>query len=301
MKSIYLIAQILLISCKQSEVTKATASNKITNITTKEYELIKSSDNEGLLIVFPGGGSNTAATKQEFKIVKRATEEGISILLMNIPLQLWLANEDSEMLASIITNAIEVNDLDTDRIFLGGMSIGGTHAVSLADYFIKSKAAIQIDGVFIVDSPLDLYALYESSQKDLLRKDFTEERLAEPKFIVELLEYEFGTGDTLLSNIQKVSPMTVKGWDTGKFRSLKKHKIRLYTEPDTLWLKETRGVEFESSNAFTIQQTYNLLHKQKYNVELIQTKDKGYRANGTRHPHSWSIVDVEDLILWMKE
>jgi hypothetical protein len=34
-------------------------------------------------------------------------------------------------------------------------------------------------------------------------------------------------------------------------------------------------------------------------VELITTENKGYRANGQRHPHSWSIVDGKDLIKWM--
>ena len=36
-------------------------------------------------------------------------------------------------------------------------------------------------------------------------------------------------------------------------------------------------------------------------VELIQTQNKGFRANGERNPHSWSIVDVDDLIYWMLE
>lgn len=301
MKLVLVIALFFFISCKQQHHSKAITANEITSFETDEYELIKSNQNKGLLIVFPGGGSNAAETKQEFEIVERATKEGISVILMNFTGKLWLENEDSKKLASIITSVIELNDINTEKLFLGGMSIGGTHAVTLSDYLIKSHATFQIDGVFIVDSPLDLYALYESSQKDLLRTDFTEERLAEPKFIITFFENEFGTGDSLLSNIQKVSPMTHKGWDTGKFKSLKQQKIRLYTEPDTLWLKETRGTDFESSNAFTIQQTYKLLRKQKYDVELIQTKDKGYRSDGTRNPHSWSIVDVDDLILWMQE
>ncbi len=35
------------------------------------------------------------------------------------------------------------------------------------------------------------------------------------------------------------------------------------------------------------------------NIELIETTDRGYRADGTRHPHSWSIIDKADLIQWM--
>ncbi|MDX6747060.1 hypothetical protein SHK09_09685 [Polaribacter sp. PL03] len=37
------------------------------------------------------------------------------------------------------------------------------------------------------------------------------------------------------------------------------------------------------------------------NIKLINTKNRGYRANGERHPHSWSIVDEKDLINWILE
>lgn len=36
-------------------------------------------------------------------------------------------------------------------------------------------------------------------------------------------------------------------------------------------------------------------------VEYIPTENKGYRSNGERHPHSWSIVDGTDLVNWMLE
>jgi len=31
---------------------------------------------------------------------------------------------------------------------------------------------------------------------------------------------------------------------------------------------------------------------------LMITHDKGYHPDGARHPHSWSIVDEEDLAEW---
>lgn len=36
-------------------------------------------------------------------------------------------------------------------------------------------------------------------------------------------------------------------------------------------------------------------------AELIITHDKGYLPDGTRHPHSWSIVDEKELIDWFVE
>jgi hypothetical protein len=33
-------------------------------------------------------------------------------------------------------------------------------------------------------------------------------------------------------------------------------------------------------------------------AELILTMDKGFLPDGSRHPHSWSIVDNKELIAW---
>ncbi|WP_301280574.1 hypothetical protein [Tenacibaculum mesophilum] len=34
-------------------------------------------------------------------------------------------------------------------------------------------------------------------------------------------------------------------------------------------------------------------------LSILPTTKKGYRANGERHPHSWAIVDKNDLINWI--
>ena len=34
-------------------------------------------------------------------------------------------------------------------------------------------------------------------------------------------------------------------------------------------------------------------------VEYIPTENMGFRANGERHPHSWSIIDKVGLIKWI--
>ena len=33
-------------------------------------------------------------------------------------------------------------------------------------------------------------------------------------------------------------------------------------------------------------------------AELITTTAKGFQEDGSRHPHSWSIVDEKELVEW---
>ncbi|WP_152971487.1 hypothetical protein [Lacinutrix algicola] len=297
-----LLLLILVISCKNKSKKIDAEKNEITTIQNDDYELIKSSESKALLIVFPGGGSTSKETKRDFKIVEKATEKGISVLLMNFGRHLWIEKGDSEQLSNLILKAIKDNNLKTGNTFIGGMSIGGTVALSLSDYLSKTNSLLKPKGVFVIDSPIDLYALYESSQKDIVRKDFSEERLAEPKWIINYFEEEFGGKDSLLINIQKVSPLTIKTNNIDNIKKLKNKKLRFYTEPDTLWWKENRQTDFESTNAYILQKTNELLNDRNWNnVELIQTKEKGYQNDGDRNPHSWSIVDTDNLINWILE
>lgn len=302
MKQILLLSLILLIGCKNETKRTNTKKKEITTIVNDDYELIKSSDSKALLIVFPGGGTTSKETKRDFKIVENATNKDISVLLMNFNRHLWIENKDSQQIEKLITKAVVENNLNTNKVFIGGMSIGGTVALTLSDYLHQNNSTLKPKGVFVVDSPIDLYALYESSQKDILRKDFSEERLAEPKWIINYFEEQFGGKDSLLTNIQKVSPLTVMTKNIDNIKNLKTQKLRFYTEPDTLWWKENRQTDFESTNAYTIQKTKELLNDKNWdNVELIQTKNKGFQNDEERNPHSWSIVDVNDLINWILE
>ena len=300
--TLFFLVLIILIGCKNQHQQEQTHKNEITNIKTDDYELIKSSDSKALLIVFPGGGSTSKETKEDFKIIEKASEKEISVLLMNFNRHLWIEKKDSEQLTRLITEIVKKNNLKTDNIFIGGMSLGGTVSLTLSNHLFETNSSLKPNGIFVIDSPIDLYALYESSQRDIIRKDFSEERLAEPKWIINYFEEEFGGKNSLLSNIQKVSPITLKTKNTNNIKNLKNSKLRLYTEPDTLWWKETRQTDFESTNAFVLQKTKEVLKNEHWkNVELIQTKNKGYRTNGEKNPHSWSIVDTNNLISWILE
>jgi len=215
MKQIFVIflLSISVISCKHA-TTKQSKSNVIS---TEAYELIIAHEVKTLLIIFPGGGSDINSTKRDFKIEDNAIENNISLLFMNYA-RLWLETPEIAELDSLIQTILIENNLHFDSIILGGMSIGGSTALRMADHFSTQNELINPTGVFIVDSPIDLYGLYESSLADCKRSDLTEDRLQEPRWI----------------------------------------------------------------------------------MNTIETKNKGYRNNGERNPHSWSIVDVDELIQWIK-
>lgn len=275
-----------------------TATKKVIHTTT-DYELHLAPKSKVLLVLFPGGGHTSKNIKEEFKILPSAEVANVSVLLMNFNRHLWIMKEDAQQLGGVLQGVVDQYDLQENPIYMGGMSMGGNVALSLSNYLHDQQSLLFPKGVFIIDSPIDLYRLYENALVDLSKEGLTEQRLAEPRWIVETLENTFGKQDDLLVNIAEQSPFTFK---TQKMSvpNLSQTQLRLYTEPDVEWWRTNRGTIFEQTNAYMIQNIHKWLKEVGWEqTELIQTKNKGYRANGDRHPHSWSIVDVDELLQWM--
>jgi hypothetical protein len=139
--------------------------------------------------------------------------------------------------------------------------------------------------------------------KRQLQKNFSEVAVQEANWIIETFDSEFGDKDTAFINYKNKSPYLSKTNSTNNISKLNNLKIRLYSEPDTLWWKVNRQDEYEDINSYYIEQLANDLSKLygEEKVNYIQTKNRGFRANGDRHPHSWSIIDKDELIKWITE
>jgi hypothetical protein len=290
-------------SCAQNKNTSKGEKNtelETVNIITKDYELVSPNVQNGLLILFPCFPCNAENTKTEFNILEIAVKNNISVLLMNFNQHLWLSEDEKKELESIIIDAITENNINAKNTFIGGFSSGGNVSLLLSDYFKSTGSSIQPKGIFIADSPIDLLGLYENAKKSI-EKNFSETAIQEANWIVDFFDSEFGKGDTSLIRYENKSPYLSKTHATKNLSNLKGIKIRLYSEPDTLWWKENRQAEYEDMNAYYIEQLAADLNKLygEDSIVYIKTENKGFRANGDRHPHSWSIIDEMDLINWM--
>ena len=282
---------------KQDEKKK---NSKTTNFVSENYELIIPNKQDAFLILFPCFPCNAENTRTQFNIIEIASANNITVLLMNFNQHLWLSNSDKKDLEKIIMDAVNQYAIKIDNTYIGGFSSGGNVTLLLTDYLKLTESSIQPKGLFITDSPVDLLGLYESSQK-AIKKNISVPAIQEASWIVEMFNLEFGIGDTSFTNYENKSPYFSKTNSTKNISNLNDLKIRLYSEPDTLWWKQNRQAEYEDMNAYHLEQLANDLGK-LYGVEhvtYIETKNRGYRANGNRHPHSWAIIDEKDLVNWI--
>jgi len=110
-----------------------------------------------------------------------------------------------------------------------------------------------------------------------------------------------GTPTTNLIDYYNISPYSFSDTTQSAVKKLTKIPLRIYTEPDINWWLKERGEDFTSMNATECSAMINELNRLgNQNAELITTQNKGYRKpDNRRHPHSWNIVDHEELIQWL--
>ena len=296
MKKIFfvLIVVTILFSCKSS-------ISEVNHIIDKEFEIYKVSNSKATLVLFPCFPCDIENTKNEFPIIEEANKKGVSVILMNYNFKLYLKDSELQNLSKHFNSIFENNKLSTDNVYIGGFSGGGNVTLLLSNYLIKERNSIQPKGVFIVDSPIDLLGLYKVAEKNII-SNFSSESVQEANWIIDTFNSEFGNPKDSISLYKKLSPYTLETNTISNVENLKKLKIRLYTEPDFDWWLKNRKNQKDEINSYFIEQLYNDLKIKGFQkIELINTKNKGYRADGTRHPHSWAIVDKENLLNWVLE
>ncbi len=289
---------------QRTEVVRRTPGDTLGN-TYRAHE--PSGTPRGLLVLLPGYGSGVdgfapSSYTPSTLPARMAKQNVLTIVAVPEADTLYETDEPLRLLDSIIAEVLQKYRIPKDRVVIGGFSSGGTGAIRYAQFCAQGrcKAVPKVAGVFGVDPPLDFDGLYRSSevtvQRNAPRTNITEQRM-----IFETLRRAMGgSPDEMSSTYQRHSPLLASAPDGGNAKLLATTPVRLYTEPDVQWWIENRNLDYHGMNAVDHAALVNLLRVAgNTRAELITTLGKGYRPNGARHPHSWSIVDEADLAQWI--
>ncbi|WP_316847066.1 hypothetical protein [Pedobacter psychrodurus] len=245
---------------------------------------------KGVLFLVPGFLESPTAVTAQSTIVQEANKRGLAVAMVNLtpsnesfPIDKKSINTLGEMIADFYRKNKLQPALD---LYLGGFSIGGTAALK---FYSEKNKDIKISKVFAIDPPLDMVRL----RKSLLKG-------REKSFVVKL--------DTLNSEHkqqeQSLKELSVYNPDYTALNMLPDYRstaLRIYSEPDILWWINYRGMDLSDMNVTDCAGYINKLKQksQDNKVELVLTKDRGLRNNTQKHPHSWSIAEPVDLIIWL--
>lgn len=267
------------------------------------YLVVKppTSDIQGVLVLLDGFGGRAEQIFPETKLHNAAYKNGI------LTVGLAQGNKvgaDSVVVAhmnAVFKDIIGRYKVGPDAFILGGFSAGGTIALRYTQLCKENPEQYPIDpkGVFAVDSPVDLIYLWHFFETQI-SKNFSPMAVNEAKFVSDIMLKEYGPLQTNLEAYKRLTPFYKDLQEPGNERHLQNIPVRVYHDVDIPWrLKNRRQSAYESNYLNTSEMINRLLLMGNEQAEFI-TGRTGYRSNGMRHPHSWSIVDEAECIQWVK-
>lgn len=266
------------------------------------YLVVKPNTDEfnGVLVLLPGFGQNAESIFPESKLHNVAYVNGMLTIAIAGGRKLYADESVIEKLNQALDHVKKNYSVSADQFVIGGYSAGGTISLRYAEYCnqYSDTAPIQPKGVFAVDSPVDLFGIWNYFQREI-RKDYSQAGVGEAKFISEIMINEIGKPETNKDKYNELTPFSSSLTEPGNEQYLSNIAVRLYEDIDVTWQLNNRRRSLYDSNALDASELINrLLLQGNENAEFITSKQPGYRSSGLRHPHSWSIVDEVELIQW---
>ena len=253
----------------------------------------------GYIVIIPGFGETAENVLEQTDLPKITAQNGLLTIIPTFQdgvLSFGVDSLSQQSLNSIIQDVRYKYKLLDKKFFIGGFSLGGSCAIKYAQ-----NTTLKPTAIFAIDPPLDFERFYNSSKRDV-RLSANVHPNQESIYMISRIDKEFnGTPETALSNYHKISPYSYSDTTCTAVKKLKNIPLRIYSEPDVNWWLKERNVDFTSMNIIDCSAMINELNRLgNKNAELILTENRGYRNPGKiRHPHSWSIVDNEELIDWL--
>jgi len=255
------------------------------------------------LIFLSGSALDTTTNIDEFAIINPALKKNIAVLFVSTGkvIEFLFTDQDIAIIDEIIGNALGKNQLLNQPIFLGGMSLAGTMSLRYYEYCSNNKSLfnLQLKAIAICDAPLDMVRMWHE-QEQAIKNKYHPNALGEARWVLHFLKKNLGgSPEEAMESYIKYSPFVYRDETRSKIEIFKHIPIRMYHEPDISWWIEKRGKDYNTINSIDLAGFYNYL-KQAGNkhAELTSTMNKRKDHEKGASPHSWTIVDNEDLVNW---
>ena len=271
------------------------------------YYMIRPTQSDSILgavVLLPGLSQPSENVFSETEIDEFASANQLLTIAFSAKLRLSADEKIQEKLNAVLAHVIENYGISRDKFVIGGFSNGGRVALRYTQLCKQFPEQFPIDpqAVFMGDSPIDMYRTWQQVHKENISTASSEIAVREASFVQRIYQgYYGGTPDIQAEKFKELSPFSI---DTTYGRHeiwLKDTPVRTYHDVDITWRLKERNQPARMGNYIASSELINrLLLLGNEEAEFIQTFQTGYRKDGTRHPHAWSIIDAEECINWIQ-
>ena len=258
-------------------------------------------------IIFPSGSAlDTTRNIDEYAIIKPALAKNMAVLFVSTGkgIEFLFTDKDINIIDRLVKDALEKYELKNKSIFLAGMSLGGTMALRYSEYCFLNKSGFGLkpNAIAICDAPLDMVRMWHE-QEQAIKNNFHPNAVGEARWVLHYLKKHLGGApNESMGAYIDYSPFTYKNENNSKIDLFKHVPIRMYHEPDIKWWVENRGKDYNTINSIDLAGFYNYLRQAgNMEVELITSHNKRKDFKKGSSPHTWTIVDNEELVAWFLE
>lgn len=264
------------------------------------HALLPKEEIRGAVFLLPGTWETTEHTLSSNQaLCEMLIKKKVAVFVLSVNQRLTLTDEILSLLNKMMLDAITSYAIPKNRIILGGWSMGGLFSLRYTElaYSDSTRTAIKPCGVFSCDGPCDLENIYHMFQLKLSKYPNNSEAIYG---IQELKKYCGGTPDEAREKYRNYSCFSHALKNGGNARFLNNIPVRIYNDLDANWWMENRGLDMYFMNGLDQTAMIQVLKEVgNTKAEFINSYQKGYRLEGNRHPHSWSIVEPKSATNWI--
>jgi len=278
------------------------------------YALIPRQTINAVLVLFPSTGETAENVISCNKnLMQQAYNNNILPVVVSVNYNKTLESDQKAMqlFDTVFEDLIRKYRVPKDKFILSGLSLGGMNALQYTEMsrnkkyitFIKPLAVIGID------PPIDMADLYNGAKKSIIKyekegADLSESKkiaLNEDRFIIDNFTKLYGgSPEEFPDKYTEASQFSRNREDGGNAKYLIDVPVRVYCDPDIVWQLKNKSRDYYDLNAANLSAMTNfLMQSGNTRAEFIPAIGKGFRVDGKRHPHSWSIVEPIDCIKWI--
>ncbi|HTL80101.1 MAG TPA: hypothetical protein VL651_00275 [Bacteroidia bacterium] len=267
------------------------------------YSLQPAKKLKGTVVLIPSTGERAdeaiVATK---KLAQLCCDSGLLVIWPSINHHIYFDQPSHLLLDSVFADVVKRYQAPKDKFFVGGFSLGAMLALRYTETANdgKNETVIIPRAVFGADPPVDLADLHDQFVRDTARK-FSKAGMNEADYYLGEMHRCFGGAPQQFSaNYVSNSIWSRSESDGGNAKFLLHTPLRIYSDPDIDWQMPQRGGDYYDMNApDQTAMISELIRKGNKQAEYVNALGKGFRPDGTRHPHSWSIIDPDGFVKWV--
>ena len=303
---------------KRNTISLSQASSLyITNDADKSlhyYAVLPADAIKGVIALLPSTGETTESVLDNNKdLIEICQGQNVMAIVLSINSDQGL---DDDRLAlkfinTVLSDAVTKYKAHADNIVIGGLSNGGMLSLRYTEMSRdgSKRTSIIPKAVYAADPPVDLADLYNTSVRMLKENEGRQNLdggriagLSEAKILVETLEAKTGGAPAQHPDAYNKRSMFARlSSDGGNAKFLLKVPVRIYCDPDINWQIKQRDRNYYDMNAADLSALVTFLNMHgNDNADFISSLGLGYRLDGRRHPHSWSIIQPNDCLNWLK-